>query len=87
MALSRIWCAFIIIAVLVAGAKFFFQPGQEKLITNLFTGKNTDTVSARTLDSAAVPVLLQSQLQNQKTAVWGKEKVFKNTSGNYTAYT
>ncbi|HQW92218.1 MAG TPA: nucleoside recognition domain-containing protein [Ferruginibacter sp.] len=86
MALSRIWCAFIIIAVLVAGAKFFFQPGQEKLITNLFTGKNTDTVSARMLDSTAVPVLLQSQLKDQKTAVWGKEKVIKNSNGNYTAY-
>ena len=87
MALSRIWCAFIIIALFVAGGRFFFQPGQEKLISNLFTGKNTDTVSTRTVDSAAIPALVYSQLGTQKTAVWGKEKLFNAGGGNYVAYT
>lgn len=86
MALSRIWSAFIIIAILVAGIKFFFQPGQEMLISNLFTGKNTDTVSTRIVDSNTVPLAVVSQLADRKTAMWGKDKVSKNGDGTYTAF-
>lgn len=86
MALSRIWSAFIIIAILVAGIKFFFQPGQEMLISNLFTGKNTDTVSTRIVDSNAVPAAVMSQLADRKTAVWGKDKLSKNSDGTYSAF-
>jgi hypothetical protein len=45
MALSRIWTAFIVIALLVAGGRFLMEPGQEQLFSHLATGKNTDTVS------------------------------------------
>src|SRR5688572_4019071 len=77
MALSRIWSAFVIIAILVATIKFSFQPGQEKIFSHLVTGKNTDTVSTRFVDSAALPVNVVSQLQYEKTAVWEKERVVK----------
>ncbi len=77
MALSRIWSAFIIIAILVAAIKFTFQPGQQKIFSQLVTGKNTDTVSARLVDSASLPVYVTSQLQYEKTAVWDKERVVK----------
>lgn len=85
MALSRIWCAFIIIAISAASIKFFFQPGQEKLISNLFIGKNTDTISSRMIDSTAIPVTVHQQLGTQKTAVWHKEKVAK-AGANYIAF-
>jgi len=77
MALSRIWSAFIIIAILVATIKFTFQPGQEKIFSQLVTGKNTDTVSTRLVDSASLPVNVIQQLQYEKTAVWDKERVAK----------
>jgi len=77
MALSRIWSAFIIIAILVATIKFTFQPGQEKIFSQLVTGKNTDTVSTRLVDSASLPVNVIQQLQYEKTAVWDKERVVK----------
>jgi len=77
MALSRIWSAFIIIAILVATIKFVFQPGQQKIFSQLVTGKNTDTVSTRLVDSASLPVNVISQLQYEKTAVWDKERVVK----------
>ena len=77
MALSRIWSAFIIIAILVATIKFSFQPGQEKIFSQLVTGKNTDTVSTRLVDSASLPVNVLQQLQYEKTAVWDKERVVK----------
>lgn len=77
MALSRIWSAFIIIAILVATIKFTFQPGQQKIFSQLVTGKNTDTVSTRLVDSASLPVYVTQQLQYEKTAVWDKERVVK----------
>jgi spore maturation protein SpmA/spore maturation protein SpmB len=86
MALSKIWTAFIIIALLVAGGTFVFKPGQDQLFSQLVTGKNTDTTSARTLDSAAVPLSVHEQLMVGKTAVWGKEKVYKTADNSFRAY-
>ena len=40
MALSRIWSAFIIIAVLVAGIRMF--SGDEKIFTRMVVGKSSD---------------------------------------------
>ena len=77
MALSRIWSAFIIIAILVATIKYAFQPGQQKIFSQLVTGKNTDTIFIRLVDSARLPVNVISQLQYEKTAVWNKERVVK----------
>ncbi len=86
MALSRIWTAFILIALLVAAGRFVFQPGQKQIFSQLVTGKNTDTVSSRQVDSSLVPASVQGQLLNQKTAVWGKEKVVKSGDNSFTAY-
>ena len=85
MALSRIWSAFIIIAILVATIKFTFQPGQQKIFSQLVTGKNTDTVSTRLVDSASLPLNVLQQLQYEKTAVWDKERVVKEGTG-YKAF-
>jgi len=85
MALSRIWTAFIIIALLVAAGKFAFQPGQQNLFSNLVSGKNTDTIAVREVDSASIPAAVHSQFQNQKQAVWGKEKLYK-AGNSYRAY-
>ena len=85
MALSRIWSAFVIIALLVATIKFVFQPGQQKIFSHLVTGKNTDTVSTRLVDSASLPVNVISQLTYEKTAVWDKERVVKEGS-RYKAF-
>ena len=85
MALSRIWSAFIIIAILVATIKFTFQPGQQKIFSQLVTGKNTDTISTRLVDSASIPLTVIQQLQFEKTAVWDKERVIKEGS-SYRAF-
>lgn len=86
MALSRIWTAFIIIALLVAAGKFAFEPGQQQIFSSLVTGKNSDTIAVRSLDSAAIPVSVHSQLKDQKIAIWGKEKVYKTGESNYRAF-
>lgn len=86
MALSRIWTAFIIIALLVAAGKFAFEPGQQQIFSSLVTGKNSDTIAVRSLDSAAIPASVHSQLKDQKIAIWGKEKVYKTGDSNYRAF-
>ena len=87
MALSRIWTAFILLALLAASAKFLFEPGQEQIFSSLVTGKNTDTIAARTVDAALVPVSIKEQLKQQKMAVWGKEKVVATAdSSSYRAF-
>lgn len=86
MALSRIWTAFILIALLTAAGRFIFQPGQQEIFTQLVTGKNTDTTAVRSVDSAALPSAVNSQFLSQKTAVWGKEKVYKTGDNSYRAY-
>ncbi len=86
MALSRIWTAFIIIALLVAAGRFTFQPGQQNLFGNLVTGKNSDTIAVRSVDSSAIPFSVLNQLSSQKVAVWGKEKIFKAEGNTYRAY-
>ena len=85
MALSRIWSAFIIIALLVATIRFTFQPGQDKVFSQLVTGKSSDTVSARAIDSVALPAGVHQQLLIDKLAVWEKEKVYKTAVG-YRAF-
>ncbi|HWR33402.1 MAG TPA: nucleoside recognition domain-containing protein [Chitinophagaceae bacterium] len=86
MALSRIWTAFILIALLVAAGRFAFQPGQSQLFSHLVTGKNTDTISTRLVDSALVPAAVHQQLLNQKVAVWHKEKVIKAGDSSFKTF-
>ena len=86
MALSRIWSAFIIIALLTATVKFLFQPGQQQIFSQLVTGKSADTISARSVDSAALPAVVRTQLQTHNAAVWEKESLYKTGDNTYRAY-
>lgn len=86
MALSRIWTAFIIIALTLAAGKFFFQPGQEAIFSNLVTGKNTDTVFVQRGDSLSIPAQVHAQLQADKVAASGNNKVVRSGPGVYTTY-
>ncbi len=86
MALSRIWSAFIIIAILVAAFRFSFQPEQKEIFSRLVTGKNTDTAYVRPVDSASLPAIVLTQLQREKTAVWDNNKVYKAAEGQYRVF-
>jgi len=44
MALSRIWAAFIIISVLVAGVKFIFSPADKEIFSSMVIGRAGDTL-------------------------------------------
>ena len=56
MALSRIWSAFIIIAILVASAKMFFTSENKSIFSSMVTGKTGDTILvSRTAVNKAAP--------------------------------
>ena len=86
MALSRIWTAFIIVALAAALGRFLFESGQQQLFSHMVTGKNTDTVSSRLVPEADIPENLRSLVHTGKMAVWGKEKIVKESKVTYTAY-
>jgi spore maturation protein SpmA len=86
MALSRIWTAFIIIAILVAAARMAFEPGTGKLMSYMVTGKNSDTLTTRTLDSLSLTAEMHEQIRKNKVAVLNKERVYQTPEGAYVAY-
>ena len=45
MALSRIWSAFIILAIITASVKTFFSVNDKAVFTSMVTGKSGDTIS------------------------------------------
>jgi len=62
MALSRIWAAFIIISVLVAGIKFVFSPGDKEIFSSMVVGKAGDTLRVSPMAApagAGVPYKVQ----------------------------
>ena len=54
MALSRIWAAFILIAIGVATIKYCFSPGYKTIFTEIVTGKAGDTVRLSVRDTPVV---------------------------------
>ena len=53
MALSRIWSAFILVAILLAGYKCFFVDGQNDIFTRMVTGKSDETYNSYAIGSPA----------------------------------
>lgn len=82
MVLSKIWSAFIIIALAVALGRFLFQDGQEQIFSQMVTGKSGDTTIVKNTDSVALPAHVHAQLQSgQKTAIWNGKSVIKAENG------
>lgn len=70
MALSRIWSAFIIIAIAVASFKFFAVDGDQQIFTQMVISKNGDSVKVKeiTLESAD-PALVRALDTMQRVQV------------------
>ncbi|MEI2750377.1 MAG: nucleoside recognition domain-containing protein [Ferruginibacter sp.] len=66
MALSRIWSAFIIIAIVVAGIKAFVFPDHRTIFSNMVTGKSGDTIKIATLDTAFADKMILRKLDSTK---------------------
>jgi spore maturation protein SpmA len=87
MALSRIWSAFIIIAIGLACVKgFFFQEENKTIFTNIVSGKSGDTIKIKSLDSAAVNPAIVTAINSKKIDTTAGIATFKNGSGKYVSY-
>jgi spore maturation protein SpmA/spore maturation protein SpmB len=63
MVLSRIWSAFILVAITVAAGKFFFG-GERQIFTSVVTGKKGDSVEVKRIPLAAAQPDLASALDS-----------------------
>jgi spore maturation protein SpmA len=86
MALSRIWAAFIIVAVLAAGFQSFFIKGNSDIFSRMVVGKAGDTSQTKPLDTTALPPIILKTLQSGKTYTDGITKYNKNADGAYITY-
>jgi spore maturation protein SpmA/spore maturation protein SpmB len=61
MALSRIWAAFILISIAVAGFRYAFVPADKDILSNMIIGRAGDTIRlAQPATPAAVPASVSS---------------------------
>ena len=88
MALSRIWSAFIIIAIGLACIKgvVFSEKGNKNIFTNMVIGKAGDTIKIRTQDSAMLDARILANISAKKIDTTGGISTFKNGSGKYVSY-
>jgi spore maturation protein SpmA/spore maturation protein SpmB len=54
MALSRVWAAFIIISIVVAGIRYVFVPADKEIFGQMVTGRAGDSVSVAVIGQAVI---------------------------------
>lgn len=87
MVLSRIWSAFILIALAMALGRFIFEKSQQQIFSQMVTGKTGDTTFVQSIDSTLLPVSTRtSLLAGEKTSSWKNYNVTR-TASEYKIYT
>jgi spore maturation protein SpmA/spore maturation protein SpmB len=86
MALSRIWSAFIIIAILVAGIKCITASDSKMIFNKMVVGKSGDTTNTKTIDSIALPSAVATILLTGKETKIGETKYAKIADGKFITY-
>lgn len=62
MVLSRIWSAFIIVAIVVASIKYLFSPNYKAIFNDMVVGKGGDTIAIATQPLAAISPVVKDSL-------------------------
>ncbi len=86
MALSRIWAAFIIVAILAATFQSVFIKGNSDIYSRMVIGKSGDTSQTKTADTAAMSALILQTIQSGKSYTDGTTKYNKTAGGAYITY-
>ncbi len=84
MALSRIWAAFIIIAIVAASFKYF--SGSKDIYSKMVVGKSGDTTATKTLDSVSLSATVISTLNTSKEYKNGENKIIRSTDNKIISY-
>lgn len=77
MALSRIWSAFIIIAILVASIKAVTSSDGKTVFMQMVTGKTGDTIKLKAVDTATADKALLAKLDSSKVITEGDNKTIR----------
>lgn len=77
MALSRIWSAFIIIAILVASIKAVTSSDGKTVFMQMVTGKTGDTIKLKAVDTATAEKALLARLDSSKVITEGDNKTIR----------
>ena len=86
MALSRIWSAFIIIAIFAAGIKCVVQSDSKMIFNKMVVGKSGDTSHTRSIDSSQLPAAVATILLTSKETKIGETKFAKQADGKFITY-
>ncbi len=86
MALSRIWSAFIIVAIFVAGIKCIISSDSKMIFNKMVVGKSGDTSNTRSIDSISLPSAVAKILATNKETKIGEIKYAKGADGKFTVY-
>ncbi|WOC52150.1 hypothetical protein BPO_1503 [Bergeyella porcorum] len=62
MVLSRIWSAFIIVAIVVASIKYLFSPNYKAIFNDMVVGKGGDTIAIATQPLTAMSPVVKDSL-------------------------
>lgn len=87
MALSRIWSAFIIIAIAVACIKcFVFPEGNKTIFAGMVTGKPGDTIKIKYTDSAVADAAVGRYLDSNKIYKEGSRETIRTDGHQFFTY-
>lgn len=86
MALSRIWSAFVVIAILAASLQLFSGNDHNQIYSKMVTGKAGDTTLTRTYGSSEVPQAVLAKLDGKKEYRQGEERIRQLEDGTYIRY-
>ena len=86
MALSRIWSAFIIIAIVAAGIKCIISSDSKMIFNKMIVGKNGDSSNTKFIDSSSLPPAVAKILLTAKEIKIGETKYAKLADGKFTTY-
>jgi spore maturation protein SpmA len=85
MVLSRIWSAFIIVAIAVALVRLA-GTAHKTIFTSMVTGKSGDTVKLNKADTAILTAAQLQQLDSTKSLTVGKKSVVRTSDGQLQYY-
>lgn len=86
MALSRIWSAFIIIAIFVATVQIFTSDTGRGIYSRMIVGKQSDTSHTKYLDSTKLDQNIIATVKDFKVYKSGEDRIAKNADNQYISY-
>ena len=86
MVLSRIWSAFIIIAILTASIKLAVSTESRTIFSNMVTGKSGDTIKLKTINVLEADKQMVAEIDSNKIYVNGDRKTIRSSANQFTTF-